>query len=191
MTNNNPTLDFAPVTSNNTTIPLGHANIFHDAFYIISNGLVLVAFIALLFALYAAVLWVHYSLVDHINGRLGTNGWGLLTAKSLTYISGHICGYLILATGIIIWASGEGSVSFVKSFLHALGVGLIILAFLLVVELAVIGMCYCAKADRAAKKPSAVLWVLEDWLDASSQERIVASIQGKSRDRKRRTVIRR
>ena len=137
---------------NNITIPIGHANIFYDAFYIISNGIVVVAFVALLFAICGTALYLQLLLLDYIDSRLGTNRWKILEPKSLTYINGHICWLIILATGIIIWAQGEGSVSFFKSFSHALGIGLIVLVFLLVVELAVMALCSCAKAVRLARR---------------------------------------
>jgi len=58
--NNNTSLETVPGAPNNMTIPIGHANIFHDAVYIISNGIVVVAFVALLFVLYGAVLYLHF-----------------------------------------------------------------------------------------------------------------------------------
>ena len=156
MKNNNTSLETVPGAPNNMTIPIGHANIFHDAVYIISNGIVVVAFVALLFAICGAALYLQFLLLDYIDSRLGTNRWKILEPKSLTYINGHICWFIILATGIIIWAQGEGSVSFVRSFSHALGIGVIVLVFLLMVELAVMALCSCAKAVRLARRPATV-----------------------------------
>jgi len=153
--NNNSTLDIAPGAPNNITIPIGHANIFYDAFWIISTGIVLVAFIALLSSLYAAVLWLHYALVDYINSTLGKNRWDFIEAGPVTYINGQICGYIIVIAGFVIWAQGEGSVSFVSSFIHAFGIGVIILAFLLVVELAVLALCSCTDPEMPARTPAA------------------------------------
>jgi len=161
MKNNNTSLQTVPGAPNNMTIPIGHANIFHDAVYIISNGIVVVAFVAVLFAICGAALYLQFLLLDYIDSRLGTNRWKVLEPKSLTYINGHICWFIILATGIIIWAQGEGSVSFVKSFSHALGIGVIVLVFLLMVELAVMALCSCAKAVRLARRLAAAPVKLE------------------------------
>lgn len=153
--NKSTSLEVVPGAPNNLTIPIGQANIFNDAFYIISNGIVVVAFVALLFAIYGAALYLQFLLVDYVDSRLGTNRWKILEPESLTFINGHIGGFIILATGIIIWAQGEGSVSFVRSFSHALGIGIIVLVFLLVVELTVMALCSWTKAVRLAKRLAA------------------------------------
>lgn len=132
-----------PDIPSNVTVPSQPTNVLNDAFSIILCGL---AFFAVV-ALNVGAGFMNYWLISSITSMLGTNHRND-EAQFLTAINGVICALVIFFTAII----GFEDRGFIGGLWHAFVVEAIILAFLLVVELVVIGLYCCANADWSKKK---------------------------------------
>jgi len=148
----NDDFDLAPDVPSNITIPFQPTSVLDDAFNIILCGL---AFFAIV-ALNIGAGFINYWLISLFTSILGTNNRDD-EAQILTAVNGVICAAVIFFTAII----GFENRGFMGSLWHALVVEAIILAFLLVVELVVMGLYCCANADWSKKRSAAEVIEME------------------------------
>jgi hypothetical protein len=163
--------DFVPNVISNVTIPFENNHVFTDAVGIILAGVTAVAIIAI----FAAALFVNHWLVLTITL---IRGGTYKRDKEAGELAGISAGGNALICAIVIFFSavfGFEDRGFTGSLWHALVVGLLILAFLLVIELVLIGLYWCANIDwsakmKPAKKPATEAVEMEGLTSAAVQK---------------------
>ena len=159
-----------PNAPSNITIPFQPTNVLDDAFSIISGGLAFTAIIAVnigagfvKFRLLSSVMSIlgpkqqkilqNSWFVSFYREALGTN-YRDDVAPALTIVNSVVCVGVLYFTAMF----GFGDRGFVGSLWHAFVAEAIILAFLLVVELVVIGLYCCASMDWRSPHPRLWRW---------------------------------
>jgi len=148
----NDDFDLVPNAPSNITIPFQPTNVLNDAISIILCGLPFFAIVAL----NIGAGFLNYWLIGFVSSLLGINNRND-EAQTLTAVNGNICGAVVFFTSLV----GFDSRGFIGSLWHALVVEAIILAFLLMVELVVMGLYCCANADWSKKRSAAEVIEME------------------------------
>jgi len=143
----NDDYDFVPDVPSDITVSSQPTSVFSDAAGIILSGLAIIAIVVL----YLIALFLNFHLIIWVSFLLDTNkeeSDDQVLAGILTAVNGVICAFIIFFAGLL----GIDDRGFVGAFWHALVVGLLVLAFMLVIELGLIGLSHCANMKWSTKK---------------------------------------